>query len=416
MTSYWKSVMSVFTGTAIAQIISFVGSLIVARKFSPDQFGTFSVWLSVVTLVSVFLTGRFEITFAIKESGEPRKLALISTIFTTFVGSIILLIAFLLILLCFHELHFVFSPILMILIIPAAFAAALMQVCQSWATAEGQYSYLSYMRILQGVSVTVGQVLASFFSPTSYSLALAFIAGVIISYLPFLYIKPPGVFFDKTNVKLILGFWRDNHKFPFLSLPADTINTLSAQLPVILVSARFGAEIAGQLAMALKILGAPVGLFGGAVLDVFKRHAAASFRAYGNCQKDYRRTLCVLAIVSITFSIPSIFLIEIFFDFALGSKWHDAGSIAVWLIPLFTLKFIASPLSYVVYIVNKQHTDLVWQIGLLTMTIITLYFFADYETSVKAFSTGYSFFYLVYIWICYQYSFGKNFTNKDIND
>src|SRR3546814_4688694 len=63
---------------------------------------------------------------------------------------------------------------------------------------------------------------------------------------------------------------------------------------------------------------------------------------------------------------------ETAFVLVLGEKWRMAGIIAMWMLPLYSLRFIASPLSYTFYIVDKQHVDLAWQVGLLVMTVATL--------------------------------------------
>lgn len=76
---------------------------------------------------------------------------------------------------------------------------------------------------------------------------------------------------------------------------------------------RYGAEVAGLLAMTLRILGAPLGLLGKSVLDVFKRHAASHYRQYGECSDMYIRTLKVLSVGSLIFVVAMLFLSESLF-------------------------------------------------------------------------------------------------------
>src|SRR3546814_7653118 len=66
---------------------------------------------------------------------------------------------------------------------------------------------------------------------------------------------------------MLVDFWKQQRKFPMFALPAATINTVSAQLPVLIVASRFGTEFAGYLAMSLRLIGAPVTLLGRSVLD-----------------------------------------------------------------------------------------------------------------------------------------------------
>src|SRR3546814_3658320 len=164
-----------------------------------------------------------------------------------------------------------------------------------------------------------------------------------------------------TRRTMLVDFWKQQRKFPMFALPAATINTVSAQLPVLIVASRFGTEFAGYLAMSLRLIGAPVTLLGRSVLDVFKRYASESFRQRGECRAEYLQTLRTLTILSVGFCAAMLLFGETAFVLVLGEKWRMAGIIAMWMLPLYSLRFIASPLSYTFYIVDKQHVDLAWQ-------------------------------------------------------
>ena len=160
--------------------------------------------------------------------------------------------------------------------------------------------------------------------------------------------------------------------------------------------------------MTMRILGAPIGLLGKSVLDVFKRHAAISYRERGECRADYVRTFRILAIASLGSCLVMASVSESFFALAFGENWRGAGTIAVWLLPLFALRFIASPLSYMVYIAGKQHVDLVWQVALLAMTIAALNIpFYGHDIALQAYSAGYSLLYIVYLAMSYRFSLGN---------
>src|SRR3546814_16227624 len=86
------------------------------------------------------------------------------------------------------------------------------------------------------------------------------------------------------------------------------------------------------------------------------------------------------------------------FVLVLGEKWRMAGIIAMWMLPLYSLRFIASPLSYTFYIVDKQHVDLAWQVGLLVMTVATLNITSTSDVVHRTYAYSYSALYLIYIY------------------
>ena len=407
MSGFWRSVGSVMTGTVVAQGIPVVGALILARLYEPAQFGRFSAWLGVVLLAAVVFTGRFETSLAIEPDGEPRRLAFIATL-TTAVLSAVASAAALGLLVGVGASWIADVPALLVVAsVPTALAIAWAQTWQSWAAAEGMYHPLSAMRIVQAAAVTVSQVVIGYYHASAEGLAVAHLFGVTAGLLYSARVMPAGSMPAGAAASTIRDFWSRQRRFPLLSLPADSINTAASQLPVVILAGRFGAEIAGLLAMAIRILGAPIGLLGKSVLDVFKRHAAASFRLNGECRSEYMRTFKVLALLSILFCVFMAFSSESLFAYAFGEKWRGAGTIAVWLLPLFAMRFIASPLSYMAYIAGKQHIDLIWQVVLLGLTLASLQIPQRYDHALQAYSAGYALMYVVYLAMSYRFSTGK---------
>jgi O-antigen/teichoic acid export membrane protein len=207
--------------------------------------------------------------------------------------------------------------------------------------------------------------------------------------------------------RAITEFLSRHRRLPLLALPADTVNTAATQLPVFIVTARFGAGVGGWLALAMRTLGAPIALLGSSVLDVFRRHAATAWREQGNCRADYLQTFWVLALGSGLMSAFVALFNEELFVLAFGEEWRRAGVIALWLLPLFALRFVASPLSYVFYVAQKQHVDLLWQCALLAVTLATLNIAADYESALISYAMGYGVLYIVYLGLSYRLSGGQ---------
>ncbi|MEE1867158.1 lipopolysaccharide biosynthesis protein [Pseudomonas auratipiscis] len=406
MSNYWKSVASVLTGATLAQVIPILGSLVIARIYSPAEFGIFASWLGLVTLLSVVLSARFETALAIEPDGEPRRIAVLATLVTACLMALVAGLGVALAMALLPELLKGVPWVLVVGAVPTALALTFAVTWQSWAAAEGNYRSLSGMRLIQAATVTLIQILVGFQFATAGALAMGHFAGVLIAVVASTWLMPTGRFPAGTCVSSIIDFWRRHKRFPIFSLPADSINAAAAQLPVLVVTSRFGAEVGGLLAMTMKILGAPIGLLGKAVLDVFKRHAATSYRERGECRAEYLRTFKVLLLASLLFCAVMVPWSEHLFALAFGESWREAGIMAIWMLPVFALRFIASPLSYMVYIAGKQHLDLFWQVALLLVTCASLMLLSGYDVALQVYSVGYATLYLVYLGMSYRFSLG----------
>ncbi|MBB2777139.1 UNVERIFIED_ORG: O-antigen/teichoic acid export membrane protein/glycosyltransferase involved in cell wall biosynthesis [Comamonas terrigena] len=405
---FFRSVSSVVGGTVLAQAIPILGTLVLARIFDPASYGVFSAWLGGVFLLAVVLTCRFESSLAVQEDGHTRENAVVFTISTVVLLS--LAAGFLLFIggvLSFEVLSR-FPLALILTAIPAAATLAIAQTLLNWAAADGRYRHLTMMRVSQAALIVIFQIAAGLLFPTATSLAIGYFMGAMAGcVVGFRMMSIRRSIWSIDFMQAMTDFWQRNRKFPMFSLPADALSTATAQLPVILVASRFGMDAAGLLAMALRLLGVPMALLSASVLDVFKRHAGKAWRERGECRSEYLHALRILIVIAAVASLIIAISAEIFFEIAFGNGWVGAGSMALWLLPRFAVGFVASPLSYMVYIANKQHIDLVWQVVLLVMTLATLLIFDNIDSALLIYGFGYSILYLFYLWISYSFTFGE---------
>ena len=399
--------IGVLTGTITAQAIPLIGTLLIARLYQPAHFGNFAAWLGIVMILAVLITGRFEASLAVVDDGADRATAFFATLATTtllgFIAASIATVA-----IVYSGDGFGMSIVMSSLIVPAAYTYALSQSWESLAAANGSYRWLSIIRIIQASIILVLQLIGGFIAPSSEGLALAFAIGIGTNLL--ISFKAFPVFVPKIGSRWlsIIQFWKKHRRFPTIALPADTLSILSSQLPIFIIGSRFGSEYAGYWAMTNRLLGAPVTLLGRSVLDVFKRYASVHYREHGQFRNQYLDALRLLAPSSIIFLITVLLFGKFFFDILLGPKWAMAAQIAIWVLPVFALRFIASPLSYTFYIVGKQHLDLLWQAALCICVILTFNLSKDLKTSIIFYSFSYSLLYTYYLYLSYRCSHGKS--------
>ncbi len=401
-----RHIGSVLTGSLIAQLIPIAGTLLLARIFDPAAFGVFSAWLGVVLFLGVVVTCRFEAALAVEEDGQARSTAVVMIFMTIVLMSSLALFILAILSLVSASLSDKWPWELLLTLVPASALSAASQTLQNWAAADGRYRHLTVIRIAQASAIVILQILIGFFWPSGFGLGLGYFLGVCAGLGVAIAIMPLRKISLADSRNNLVSYWKRNRRFPIYSLPADAINTAAAQMPVLIVAARFGSETAGLLAMALRILGAPMSLLAVAVLDVFKRHAGQAYRERGECRDEYLHAFKMLLLVSVVAGIVIVVGAEPLFTLAFGELWVGAGTIALWLLPRFLLGFIASPLSYMVYIAGKQHLDLVWQLVLVAMTLVTLQLIDTVQWALIFYSLGYGMLYLVYIGMSYRFSVG----------
>ncbi|MDB3923132.1 hypothetical protein N9359_03430 [Luminiphilus sp.] len=388
-------------GAGIAQVIPILSNVFLAVAIGAAQFGFFSLWLGIVYLGAVFSTLRLENALFIEKQGTARVQGMKAIVKVMVVPSLVGAFG-LVALACMSPSTLPNLPLpLLSVFIPAAALLGLNNTVQAFVVSNGSYTLINKIRVLQAVSVALVQCFLVWKTPTAMSMAIGFVLGQAFCMM-YAVIRLKGtLFFPSANCDP-LSFTRRHWRFPAFSLPADSLSSFGALLPVALVGSHYGADAAGQIALTIRVLAAPVSLLGKAIQDVFKREAVLEIAERGTCRQLYFIIVLALLPVVALFILILQLLGPAGFVFLFGEDWSQAGDISRTLAPVFGISLLASPLSYIVYLVNRQHVDLFWQAALVICVWFSLTQFSTLEEAVKVYAYVYTGMYLVSLVVSYR--------------
>jgi O-antigen/teichoic acid export membrane protein len=407
---FWRNVTTVLGSTAIAQLFPIAVLPFFTRNVGPSGMGVYFLWLGASGVLIVLATAKLDMAIFTAETEQAVNDLLRLIILSSCCIAFLTIVVVKLICPLFPNIAVDYWTIM-------EFSGALAILSMFMAINQSLFALLIYRadfkrfgwaKMFTGGLISLLQVLAVLVGGGLGALIYAHLLATILAtalIMRWAKIFPTQLIseFSKHRTKEII---LKNFRFPVYSMPADFINTFSAQLPVFLIMARFGSASVAFYALTLRILAGPIGLFANSVLTVFKEQAGRDFRERGNCVAAYR------------FAFKSLFLLAIFpfvllggfgeklFVFVFGAEWAVAGHYAQMLSPMFFLKFISSPLSYTLYIAHRQLHDLVWQVFLLAMTWASFSLTSDLASAVATYSLGYSCMYIVYIIMSFQAACG----------
>lgn len=410
--SFVANVLILMTGTTIAQAIPIAISPILTRIYSPDDFGIVALYLSIVSIISVLVTGKYELAIMLPEKDEDAiNIVALSFYISLFVSLISLFAIWI-----FNEpitqyfgnteisIWLYFIPLIVFLI-------GIYNILNYWSNRNKKYGRLALSRISKS-GTTSGLNLGLGFAGFGES---GLIIGGIGGQCAATGILGLQVWKDdkvKTEFVAVENMARQAKKygdFPKFSMPADIIFVISNQLPLFMLNL-FNVTAVGFYSLTLRVLGSPIGLIGNSILDVFKQRASSDYSKYGNCKNIYLKTFkCLLYTSFVPFLIFLISAPDLF-AFIFGTKWRIAGEYAQIMAPMYLLKFISSPLSYVYYIAGKQKEDLLIHIyiGISTFLIFMVGYYSGHDAKnlLTVFSINYSIVYLIVL--LRSYNFSKN--------
>lgn len=405
--SFIRNVITVASGTAVAQVIAIVFTPFITRLYGPEIFGLQGLFMSVVTLLSTVAALSYPVAIVLPKS-DVDAFGLVKL--SIYIGIVMALLTAIALTFFGDDLFSLFNAKAIsayVFLIPIAmFVWVFGTVFSQWLIRKKAFSlsarYVVFTSlILNSVKTGMGVVY-----PTAMVLIVTNLVGTVIgtalTYLSWRRLPTEQRLKNESSdhpVSLIqlANRYRD---FPLLRTPQNLINALSQTLPVILLSIYFGASAAGQYTLAINVLGIPVALIGGSVMSVFYPRINEALRNDENV-----RTLIIRATAGMaaTGALPFLVIMiagPFLFELVFGDEWRAAGTYSQWLSIWLFLQYINKPAVSAIPALRLQGGLLIYEIFSTGTKILALWIgFAHYHDALIAVALFSVFGSVAYIWL-----------------
>ncbi len=395
-----KNVLTLMTGTGIAQAIPILISPILTRLFSPEEFGVLALYMSVVAILSVVVTGRYELAILLPKKDEDANALTMLILYISlllsfvFLGGVLLFKDFIVSYFGLGKLS------VWIYVFPlSVFLIGWSQAMKYWLNRKGKYRVMARGQVSQTVSTASSNLFLGFTHFISGGLILGGLIGQFVNtYVVSRFFIKERVFktVPKSKIKYVAGRYKN---FPRITMFSGMINMSAKELPKTLIGGAFGMGALGFLSLAQRMLIVPISLISTSMSDVFFKYASEQYKENKNAITIYDKTLKRLFLVAIVPMIVLFFIAPFVFAFVFGEKWRMAGEITQLLIPFYLVYFIGAPLNTMFSIAEKQKWEMFWQVLFFSFSVgsivISQYLGLDMKATVLNFSIANSIVFLV---------------------
>jgi O-antigen/teichoic acid export membrane protein len=376
-----RNVLTLMTGTTIAQAIPIAISPILTRIYTPEDFGLLALYIAISSIIASVASGRYELAIMLPREDEDA----INILALSFIIIVIVTITLTIMVMLYGE---EISSLLenseiiqwLYLIPVSVFFIGIFNTLSYYNNRKKYFKRLAKASIVRSLVMVIFQITVGYFKVGPSGL----VGGEILSRIWSSVILLKGLIKDKlliTNVTLkeIFKALIKYKKFPKFSLPGVLVNTISQYIPTILIPIYFNTSILGYYFLTQRVLGSPSVLIGTSISQVFFEEASRERQETGMCGLSFDSTIKKLTIISMV-AFPIIFFtVEEVFAFVFGEEWRIAGEYAMILVPLFAIRFIVSSVSAVDTIMEKQNIFLIFNIVLLSSTVLIFVMGSDYS-------------------------------------
>ena len=374
-----RNVITLVAGTALAQVVTVIFTPLVTRLYGPEAFGLLGTFTALVAVLGPIASLSYPIAIVLPEKKSDAKGIVQLSFYLSLFSSGITLALFLVggkrLLSALGA-----EPIgEFVLLIPLNMLfAAWLQIAQQWMIREKQFTTTARVNIVQTVLTNSVKVVIGWFKP---------LAGVLIFVSTFGNLFQAGL--------LSLGACRDvkgesrpdplpgrtplwelvkrYSDFSLYRTPQVLINSISFNLPILMLAALFGPALAGFFVLAKNLLFMPTQLIGQSVGDVFYPYITEAAQQGEVLSKRIIKATLSLALIGF---LPFAFVVAFgpwLFGLVFGKSWAVAGEYARWLSIMLFFTFINRPVVVSIPTLGLQRGLMVYELQSTGWKLIALY-------------------------------------------
>lgn len=354
---FLRHVLTLMTGTAVAQGVTFLMMIVLARIYTPRDMGLLATYVSVASILVAVAALRYDMAIMLpKKEPEALSVARLGMVCLTVVSllatAVSLPLSGLIERQWGHEV-----ALWMPLVGLTTFLMSAVELFKYWFNRNSDYRAIAVNQAEQQIGLTSGQLVLGVAGMGGMAgLILGHTAGQVFAFANLGRQAKPLWRRLPQDAPPLRWAARRYRRMPLLNGPnalADALRTNGIQLLI----GGYSVASLGQFQMAWRYLDAPLILINGAVARVF-------FQKLSTIEPGQMRPLVRVTIKrAILIGLVPFALIYVLspwiFPFFLGSQWTESGSFARALTPWLFMMLITSPISNL-FIVT-EHQD--WMLG-----------------------------------------------------
>jgi O-antigen/teichoic acid export membrane protein len=410
--SLFKNQVSIFLGNefkrgfiytlsskALIAFITFLTTPIVARLFSPEEYGTFALQNSAALMLSVFCHLTLPISLVVVDDKRLQKT--LTGITNYILGAIFFVFTLGLIATYSAAVHHYilnttglnFTLTVCLVMVLYCFLESFSQIFANLNIRHKRFKQNIFVNILDTTTTKASSLLIGFFKHTSNGLFYSELMG-----------KSINVFTQTLNGRLHFAFWdvkkigsialtisvlKEHKHFVFYTFPVSILNRFSAQIMLWVFAALFSKLTIGSFTMALSLLSIPLQLIANSLQPIVikKLDIEKKLMLSGNLLWLVLKIAGMAGFIYLAIFFVSPWFISIY----LGNQWiQSVGFVKLLCVPI-ALQLISNSIEGAFIVYKKQKAQLYFKAVFLLLLIAVIYGFSfsnpTIETVVIIYST-----------------------------
>lgn len=359
-----RSVLTLASGTVVAQIIALLIQPVLRRIISVEDFGAYAIYMGIVGIVAGVITLRYDMAVVIPEKDEKASALVVGGIGSAFLISFI-----------FFLLILFFSPFFMSLLglsqeyswwfyfLPfTLFFAASYRMFSNWLIRKKKFARLATNKGLRRSGEAVAQTGIGTLHLHG-SLIVGELFGSAFNFFLGLFQSVRAGFKWKVGKEKLKQTLKEYSQFPKYNIFPVLLNNAAAWLPVFFINHLFSTEITGQYDLTRQVFAITLSLISMSVAQVYLQRIADMRNKKHKILPDILRVSKLLGAISLAGVLITLLAGPFIFGLVFGSDYEVSGFYAQIMIFSFAIRLVVSPLSIVFVNLERLKLNAIWQIA-----------------------------------------------------
>jgi O-antigen/teichoic acid export membrane protein len=366
---FGRNVITLVTGTTIAQAIPIAISPILTRLYTPEDFGTLALFLAIIGVLAAAATGCYELAVILPEKDEDADALVVLSVLVAMALSLLTLIIV-------AVLNGPISKKLgnaslgpWLYAIPLGlFLTGAYNALNYRLNRLGCYATMSQNRVLQKGITGVTSLGLGWASWGGAGLISGYILGQAVTTAMLgkqFMTNPESSSLSKVTLRQSAKMAVRYKHHPMHLTPAQWIGGVALQIPVFVISSAFGSAVTGFYSLAMRMIYLPAQLIANAIGDVYRQQASVAYRETGQFRTIFLKTLTTSFKIAILPFLVLFLISPDIFAFIFGEPWRVAGDFARIISIAAFFQFVFTPIDKGALIVGATQYIFCWYLARL---------------------------------------------------
>lgn len=353
--SFFGQFLALFTGTAVAQVFNFATYPLLARIYTPADFGVLGTFIAASAIPGALACLRYELAIPLAPHSGRRAIVWLCFMLALAVACVATVL--------FATYWWwtgaanlgLFAPLLFVSVV----ATGVVNATTMFLMRNGSFGFASTGNVLRTAATVLVQLGLALVWPTPVGLVLGFAIGLVAQAVMGIAVAGRAHGLGRPRGRGMAAMLKRFRAQVCVDIPGSLLASVSINAIPFFLQSLYGVRAVGHFTLGQRIAVLPLQLFNDSLSQVFYQRAARAMEARGEFWSEFR----FAALWSGAIGLGALAGLEFFarpvVALYLGPQWAIAGEILVIIAPMLAIRGVTMTLATSVFVI-KRPSWLLW--------------------------------------------------------